>query len=177
MQNSKEKIRYNFELLKTIIDRDKPIINEVDYKDINLNRDSKIKFICKCGKEGCEKTFRYIFEEGGAFCKACTKKNSLKKAKATNLKNLGVEYAGQSKQVKEKAKATNLEKYGVENVFQSKETKEKVKATNLEKFGVENPSQSKEIKDKVKATNLEKFVVENPSNSKEIKDKVKATYL
>jgi hypothetical protein len=55
---------------------------------------------------------------------------------------LGVEYPGQSYEVKEKNKATCLEKYGVEYSLQSHEVREKGKATCLEKYGVEHPQQN-----------------------------------
>ena len=71
-----QKTIYNFDLLKFIIDRDKSIINEEEYKNKKLNRDSRIIFNCNCGEEKCEKNFRLMFENGGAYCKNCTNKNA-----------------------------------------------------------------------------------------------------
>ena len=72
-----QKIKYNFNLLKIIINRDKPIINEEEYKNKKLNRNNRIIFDCSCGEKNCEKKFRSIFENGGAYCKNCTNKNKI----------------------------------------------------------------------------------------------------
>jgi hypothetical protein len=188
-------VRYDKDLLNTILIRDGAMLVG-DYNKIN--RDSKINFICKCGREGC-KTFRRS-EGCGMLCKSCTEKKrkpkvkatnlerygaecSLQnqvvkeKIKATNLERLGVEYPSQSEEVRVKIKETNLERYGVDNVFQSETVKEKIKATNIERLDVEYPTQSEEVRVKIKATNLERYAVENPSQSEDVKEKKKATCL
>jgi hypothetical protein len=99
------------------------------------------------------------------------------KIRGTNMERLGVEYPGQSEEVKNKSKVTNIELYGTEYIFQSEDVKEKIKATNMERYGVEHPLQNKEIMEKVKATNMKRYGVENPLQNKEIMDKTKATNL
>ena len=108
--------------------------------------------------------------------------HNIEQMKATNLKNLGVEFAGQSDKVKEKikntretnkkndpdyinkitqkTKETKLERHGDENYC----NKEKIKQTSLKNFGVENPFQAEECKEKAKQTKLEKYNDENYNN-------------
>jgi len=65
-------VKYNRELLDECLIRDcSTLIGE--YK--KLNRDTKIKYNCKCGNEE-EKTFKLIYESGGAYCKDCCKVNT-----------------------------------------------------------------------------------------------------
>lgn len=123
-------MKYGIDLLKTIVSRDNCIINLANYK--LLNRNVKIKFTCHCGIDN-EKTFRTLFENGGAFCVHCTKINKENKKKLTNMEIYGSEYATQTQNVKEKIKKTNLKIYGVE--FPSQ---------NEENYGVENPMQNKQ---------------------------------
>jgi hypothetical protein len=42
---------------------------------MSLTRDTKIQYKCKCGNEE-EKTFKLIYKNGGAYCKACCKVNT-----------------------------------------------------------------------------------------------------
>ena len=95
----------------------------------------------------------------------------------TNLKKYGVEYPGQSKEVKDKIKQTNIERYGVECTLHAEEIKDKIKQTNLERYGVECTLHAEEIKDKVKQTNLERYGVECTLQAKEVRDKIKQTNL
>ena len=163
--------RYNNELLESCLKRDNA--NCIQSYD-KLNRETKITFICSCGKENCEKNFRTI-NEIGAFCKECTFKNKKEKIKQTCIKRFGVESSFQSKQVKEKIKQTCLLKYGTEYPSQSEQVKEKIKQTCLENLGVEYPSQSEQVKEKFKQTCINNFGVENPSKNEEIKEKRKQT--
>jgi hypothetical protein len=170
---AKSKIRYDHTLLEKIIKRDEckiPIIPE------KLNRDTRIKFICKCGCDG-KKNFRTLNEKTGCFCKVCTENIRQAKKRKTNLKKYGVENPMQSQEVKEKSKKTNLKKYGVEHAFQSQEVKEKYKKTNLKKYGVEHAMQSQEVKEKSKKTCMENHGVEHPFQSQEVKEKSKKTNL
>ena len=112
--------RFDNTLLEMIVKRDKCSINPFNYQ--KLNRDTKITYICQCGNGG-KKSFRYLFEKGGAFCIDCVNKNSLVKNKQTCLKKYGVEYSLQSDEIKQKRKQTNLDKYGVEYPLQSDEYK------------------------------------------------------
>ncbi len=50
--------------------------------------------------------------------------------KQTNLDNRGVEYPGQSEEIKEKMKQTNLDNRGFEFPMQSPEVKERVRLTH-----------------------------------------------
>jgi hypothetical protein len=190
------RLKYNKDLLRDIVERDKCIIDIDSYE--HLNRDIKLKFICNCGTDHV-KIFRSLYETG-AFCRSCTQIKANEKYKQVFLIKYGVENPAQlqevqekikktclvkygvecpllSGEVQEKIKATNLERYGAENPFMSEEIREKIKETNLERLGVEYPIQSEEIREKMRNTNLERFGVEYPSQSEEIKEKVKHTNL
>lgn len=70
--------------LKEIAERDKCTF---DYKSlVDVKRDTKIIFVCGCGNEGC-KAFRMLWENGGGFCKSCTRVNTYKKMCATIVRN------------------------------------------------------------------------------------------
>jgi len=93
------------------------------------------------------------------------------------MKNFGVSYPRQSKQVLNTTKINNIEKYGVEHTLQVSEFREKGKQTCLKKYGVENPLQCQEIMDKVKKTNMDRYGVEYSGQIKECKEKCKETCL
>ena len=61
------------------------------------NRESIIKGFCinKCGQI-FEKNFRYLIENGGAYCKTCIKITSQEKSKNTCLNKYGVEFTSQT---------------------------------------------------------------------------------
>jgi len=111
--------------------------------------------------------------EQGSFCPFLQKKYK-EKAKKTNAKRYGHEFASSSEEIKNKISKTKKTKeyrkkviktvqdrYGVDNVFQNEDVKEKTKSTNIEKYGVDNPMKSEEIKDRAKETNLKKYGVKN----------------
>jgi hypothetical protein len=81
-----KKIRFNKELLNYGLRRDEAKINEKVFSDSTnfiLNRETRIKFICKCGEEG-EKKFRTAIMFGGFYCVNCTNFNRVKKIKNIN---------------------------------------------------------------------------------------------
>lgn len=166
-------MKYNKELLDSIIIRDNAIIDNIPIK---LSRDSKISFICKCLNKHIN-TFRYIVLYNGFNCNDCSKVISDNKRKNTNLEKYGVEYPQLNKEIQDKIKITNLEKYGVENVFKNKDIKNKSKSTMFKKYGVEYPIQHKEIQNivnlKSRKTHLEKYGVEYSMQSKESNEKRK----
>lgn len=93
------------------------------------------------------------------------------------MKNLGVEYPSQCKEVQDKIKASNLKKFGVEYPAQNEEIKLKTQKTNLEKYGVEHTFQNKDFREKSKQTNLEKYGVEYPLQNPDIMEKqIKSSY-
>ena len=141
------------------------------------NRDTKVSG--QCVTENCnshfEKPVRSLFDQGGPYCKNCTKKNREVKFRKTCVEKYGVENPLQSEEIRQKMKETCVEKYGVENPFQSEEIKQKIRDTNVRNHGVEIPLQSEEIKQKMKETCVEKYGVENPLQSEEIRQKMKET--
>lgn len=140
-------------------------------------------FFNKAGS-ACHKQCR--FEEQKQQVSPFTNPEVLKKAKETNLKRYGTEYACQNKDVarklsegrkksQSKIEQTNIEKYGVKNVFQSEEIKQKIRETNVEKYGTDHPMKSKEIQEKTKNTLIKKYGVSNLMKSEFIKEKSKET--
>jgi hypothetical protein len=81
------------------------------------------------------------------------------------VKNYGVQYPTQSKEIRDKTKNTCMEKYGCESVLQNNETKIKIKNTMLDRYGVENPSQNEEIQNRKINTNIQKFGYRHPSQN------------
>ncbi len=69
-----QRVRFNYDLLTQCIERDKATVDAKLYnKDTKLNRDCVINGVCNCGNE-FSKTFRYVYEKGGMFCKECVDK-------------------------------------------------------------------------------------------------------
>jgi len=70
------------------------VIGEYD----NMKRETKI--------EGCTttfiKSFRFMVEKGGAYCKECAIKRGAQKSKKMCIKKYGVEHSFQNKEVREK---------------------------------------------------------------------------
>ena len=134
------------------------------------NRDTKVSG--KCVTENCnrhiEKPVRSLFDQGGPYCKNCTKKNREVKFRKTCVEKYGVENPLQSEEIRQKVKETCVEKYGVENPFQSEEIKRKVREAYVENLGVENPMQNEQIKQKMRDTNVEKYGVEHAMQNPDI---------
>lgn len=80
----------------------------------------------------------------GDTCRKCNRE----KAKRTNKKLYGVEWAIQAQQFKEKQIKTCQERYGVDYVSQSKDFRNKVLGTVREEYGVDNVSQVPEFREK-----------------------------
>lgn len=168
-----KRVRYDNTYLDSIIKKyDANVIEKYD----KLTRDTRIKFICKCGKEG-DKVFRNIVKNGGFKCKECTLIQSQGNAAATNLEKYGVINPFESEEIKSKIKQHYLDKYGCEYGVQCKEIHDKIKKVTFERYGVEFPFQSQNIIDKGKKTFLIKYGVDNPSKNKEILEKIKKVNL
>lgn len=105
------------------------------------------------------------------------RKNGRDLAKKTCLEKYGVEYAAQSKIVKNKILNTCLEKYGTKSPLESDIVKEKSRKTLIEKYGVENCMMNKEIRQKAMNTMVEKYGASTTMQSKELKEKVLKTNL
>jgi len=151
---------------------------EIDVNDLSKSNNRIIDVKCDiCGKEKKLRYVKYLqnINNGGYY--SCSGKCAVNKNKQTCLKNIGVEYPGQSIEVKNKMKETCLEKYGCENPQQNNEIREKTKETIKEKYGCEYTFQSEKIREKGKISCLEKFGVENSSQSDIIKNKKNETCL
>jgi len=171
MEENKQKIRYDYELLKQYIEKNGIVLTN-NYNEQKITRETIIE--AKCLTEGCadivSKKFRH-FLKIGSYCKKCSDIRGREKMKHTNLEKFGVEFASQAQVIKNKVKSSNLERFGVEYASQSQDIKNKVKQTCLEKLGVEYALQSKQVKEKGKITNLEKYSCEHHTQNKEIRKK------
>jgi len=165
--------KYDLELLKKIIERDKIIVNLESLKKINSL--IYLDFICKCGNPG-NKTFRTMFEKG-SLCRQCTIKLYNINHKASLKKSTGFEYALQSKEILQKKKNTCMKRFNVEHATQSDIIKEKTKQTCIARYNCEFVSQVKETREKIKNTWFNNYGVYNPLQSPIIKAKVKLTCL
>lgn len=95
----------------------------------------------------------------------------LTKRKQTNTELFGVEYAAQSKQIREKTIKTNQEKYGVDAPAQSEEIKSRIRSTNHQKYGVEWGLQNSVIREKRRDTMVLKYGTEHALRNKNSKEK------
>ena len=194
------KIKYDYKYLSEYCKKNNITLNK-DYSVDKINRDTIIH--AKCVYENClenvEKNIRQLCNVG-CYCRTHIKILRIEKVKKTNIKNFGVEYPAQNKEVREKMKATTFKNFGVFNASQSEEikakkvescilnlgvehpwqseiVKQKSKNTCMQKYGVEYSLQSNECRDKGKETCLEKYGVENALQSKEVRNKGKITCL
>jgi hypothetical protein len=164
-------LKYDTDILNMVIERDK---GELIGKYDKINTKTIIQFKCNCGIDGF-KTLLRIVENGGLFCKDCTKHNKKIRTKLTNLNKYGVEYILQNKEIKEKIIANNMRRYGVENVSQINEIKNKKKELSLSKYGVEYPLQHSDVIKKREETNKIRYGAENQFQLDYIKNKIKNT--
>jgi hypothetical protein len=181
------KRRFTLELLNDIISRDNA---ELISKAEKINRNTKIKYNCKCGKEN-EKMMRYIIEEAGALCKDCTKKHMVEKQKNTMIELYGESHPMHISDFKKKQEETLINKYGTKNPMKNEEIKNKFiktinnrseeekkiinkkrKMTNQIKFGGDAPASSQIVKDKIVQTCLKKYGTEYPLQNEEMKNKL-----
>jgi len=166
-----KELKYDIDILNMVIERDKgELIKEYN----KISTKTIIEFKCTCGNYGF-KTLLRVVENGGLFCKDCTKNNKKNRTKLTNMSKYGVEYILQNKEMKQKLIANNIEKYGVENISQVTEIKNKKKESSLRKYGVEYPLQHSDVKRKRKETNKVRYGVENQFELDSIKNKIKIT--
>lgn len=106
----------------------------------------------------------------------CMKRPEVRaKARATCLKNHGVEYPMQSEKVRALSREVNLEKYGVDNPMKSVEVQRKFQTTMIDRYGEPYALQSPILKDRLKASNLEKYGVENIAESPDVRRKIYQT--
>lgn len=90
------------------------------------------------------------------------------KAKETNIKRYGAEYAASSPIIRERVRKTRQSEEGKKR---TKEGREKSKKTNMELYGVEYSTQRPEVQEKTKNSNLEKYGTENVMHNEEIKQR------
>ena len=164
--------RFNLEYLNELLNK----VNAVPSFIPNiLNRDSKITFICSCGKSRDKpKTFRDI-EKSGAYCHDCIYEKANEQRKQTVREIYGENNVSKVKEIQDKKIETSIRKYGTEHPSQSELVMEKIKQTNLEVRGVEHSMQDPNVIQKVKDTNLKNHGVSCSFQREDVKIKTKET--
>lgn len=173
MTERKNRRTFDLQLLNDVIKRDEAILLNT-YS--NLNRNTIVSFICKCGVQH-SKVFRSLSDQGGAYCTKCSNILAQDKLKKKMLDTYGVEHAFQFKDFKEKALKTMRDKYGVEHAMKSSIIKNKANKTIKERYGVDNLSQSSAIQQKIKENSIQKYGVDHPAKLKTVREKTKQTML
>lgn len=169
-----ERLRYSLTFLEKLLKDDSAVLYD-EINELELIRESPIKFICKCG-EPSNKSF-ILIKKYGAFCKLCQDINEKKKMIETNMKNRGVPYPFCDPTVIDKIKSTNFGKYGTEYPTQNEKIKQKTKNTCQKKLGVNYPQQSKIVREKSISTSIKKYAVKHPMQNAEIAEKAsKSSY-
>jgi hypothetical protein len=178
MEEIKQKIRYDNELLYTIC-KDNNLVLLKDYSNTKMNRD--IKIICKCITHNCSntfiKSFRDLIRVANFGCKYCANIIRKTRLQETSLTKYGVDSPLKSKEVRQKIQKTFMDKYGYETPSKSPSVIEKIKNTCVQKYGFVSPLKNENIKEKSKQTCLDKYGVDNPRKLKQTIDKQKITNL
>lgn len=160
------------DLLEELSERDKFSVKDIDEIQFS-NAEVKIKFICKCGKEGVKKFL--AIDVSGGFCKDCTNKQRIQKFTKTSLEHFGTEHPQQSKEIQEKSKQTYISKYGVDHPLKSETVKAKKAETCLQIYNVSHQFLVPEIQEKCKSTILQRYGVYTVMLVPEIAEKQKQT--
>ena len=107
-----------------------------------VHRDDPEEHLCPICSNVCsfyvdKKKYKYRYQKtcNNPECavKMIHTKEAIEKFKITSLEKFGVEFPGQSEEVKAKIRKTNLEHFGVECNLQSKDTQDKIKQTLINK--------------------------------------------
>ena len=104
------KYTYNYDCLMNYCKENNIKLNN-EYSNIKVTRDTNI--IGSCLSENCKFSFNKKFRQlkrSEAFCKTCSKIRTKEKVKNTCIEKYGVEYALQSKEVRESSLKTIKEK-------------------------------------------------------------------
>ena len=138
-------LKYSVEFLQNMLEKYGAML-QIDINPLELNRDSDIKFQCKCG-EIDTKHYRVI-EKNGALCEKCQSIHALQQAIDTNMEKRGVPYASQDPEVKQKVIDTNMKNLGVSFPMQSKTVQETARLNNQKKYCEDHPMHVAEIADR-----------------------------
>jgi len=138
---------------------------EVKVKDLNIGSREIVEVICDfCEKEVFIAYREYIRNISIGDKYACCMICGSKKAKETNIKNIGVSSHMMLPEVQEKTKKTNLSKYGVEYIQQSSLFRDKSKNTLIEKYGADHITKTDYFKNLLSFKKIEK--IKNKIDSK-----------
>ena len=140
-----------------------------EINELELVRESLIKFICKCGISD-KKKFRNI-EKFGAFCESCQDIHEKKQSIETNMQVRGVPYPSMDPLVIAKMKETNLKNWGTEIPQQLDELKQKTRDTCQKNWGVDAPMMSPIVQETARNNNLQKYKVRHPMQDPEIAER------
>jgi hypothetical protein len=194
--------RFDINLLSTTLKLcNAEIIGEYD----RLNRDSLIKYICKCGKES-QKVFETMFTNNSAYCDDCFKLIRKERAKERQIKKYLQKYLDYLEETCKKNGASLIgiyerivdgsridfkckcgkedsKRFGsitANNLILCKECmkihgKEKFKETSQERYGTDHPWENEEVLKKRRQTMKDIYGAEYPLQVKEILEKTQET--
>lgn len=173
--------KHSFESIKEKLSEISDYELAEDFQYENQHQKIKLKHVL-CGMT-FDVAIQMFFNKGTR----CPNKHCVsERIKETNLRNHGVEWAQQNKEIRQKSIKTNIERYGVDNVLKLdvnmekcrrinsenlEQIKEKRKKTFIEKYGVESYPLTDEFLEKTKVTNIKRYGAEWCQQNKEIKKK------
>jgi hypothetical protein len=179
--------KLTFDYVKNYIENHGCVLISTEYKHTK----QLLELLCKCGKKWLT-NFSNLRRK--SYCRYCaleqrkttilskygveniSQLNTIKiKKTETCMKNFGVEYPLQSKNIMNKTINTVQNKYGVcnvskascvrqklENIKWTEKRREKFTKTSIEKFGVSHPFKSIKVREKIKKTMFERYGVKYP---------------
>lgn len=107
---------------------------------------------CKCSKPLAFNSFEVGYNQ---YCSSrCVSFYTREQTKATNLRNLGVEFPTQNKSVMKKQEVTNLKRRGVKNVSQDPKVQQTREATFIKNHKKTNPMKVKDLAEKCRLSNI-----------------------
>ena len=165
----KGELVYSLEFLKTLLQENDATLLDDTINELELVRESTIKFKCKCGVSNTKK---YVcIRKYGAFCEVCQDINAKEKAIETNMNIRGVPHPSNDPTVMAKIKSTNMEIYGFEYATQSEKVKQRTRDTCQINWGVDAPMMSPIVQETARNNNLQKYKVRHPMQVPEIAER------
>lgn len=121
----------------------------VKAEDLLPTSHSRVKVKCDHCDKIMDRQFRRYVEETGGTYGDCCKKHSRLKAKETNMRLFGAEWALQKQEFKEKQMETCMKSYGVPYISQYDGFRQVVIESVRNRYGVDNVSQLPSVREKV----------------------------
>lgn len=172
----KKRIRRDGEFLKSFCEENKvELVEEPDYKNINLSTILHVYCIILTCKKPFKKIFRSLIDKG-VLCPDCMQNKKITDTEKTCLEKYGSKNPAGNAEIRKKIEETCLKNNGVRIPAQSSDVRKKMKETYLKNTGFEHPMQNPSAKAKQKETCFKNSGYENPMQNPENKEKCKNTY-